>query len=149
MILVNETINKIKRLKLEAMKENTPESRLKRDAYNEVITSIQYKVGKQEQLTDSLVIGCIKAEIKKYTEYQSNSQQVLLEAKQKANALEELLPKQLTREELISAIENLEDKYFALNEKVTPKYLMEALDAEGYVGRYSKAMAAELAKTIK
>ena len=54
--------------------------------------------------------------------------------------LNDLLPKQLTNEEI-------KEKYvtFSKNETLNPKTFMSKLDSEGYEGCYNKGIAAQIA----
>ena len=104
---MNILLEKIKNLRLEAFKARKKEERF---AYESVITEVQTQQGRGVEINDGSVIGIIKKEISRYTEMNRHYEVQLLN---------DLLPKQLTNEEI-------KEKYvtFSKNETLNPKTFM-------------------------
>ena len=135
-------LNKIKALKMAAMKENNSESKIKKEAYNAVISSVQTISarpvdGKMIEVDNVFILGVIKREIRMFREAASSDPNILREYELKAKVLEELLPKQLLKEDLKNLLTDYE------GERV-PKEFMKYLDDKGYIGAYNKKDAADV-----
>lgn len=135
-------LDQIKALKIKAVKENTSESKLAKDAYTAVLSSVQAAQsklvdGKLIVIDDAFVLGTIKKEIKIFRESVSNNPDVLRDYESKAKILEELLPKQLTKEDLLNLLLEFEGER-------NPKSFMKYLDELGHVGCYNKAIASSI-----
>lgn len=128
-------IEQIKALRIQAMKDRSDEGKLKRVAYEGVIASIDTLRGRGETITDELVIQNIKKEIKAYEEMSYD-----ITAEFKAQVLNDLLPTQLTEEEL-------KNYAFIYDGAKTPKDWLAWLDSD-FVGRYDKRIAMQLFNTI-
>ena len=136
-------LNRIKSLKMAAMKENNTESRIKKEAYNAVISSVQTIStrpvdGKMVEVDNVFILGVIKREIRMFREAVSSDPNVLKEYELKAKVLEELLPKQLLKEDL-------EILFSEFTGEKNPKAFMMFLDEKGYGGSYNKSEAAAIA----
>ena len=127
-------LDKIKKLRIEAMKQREAgkDARL---AYEGVISLIDRNTNPSDTITDSLVIQTIKKEIKAYSEMIYDPS-----AAEKSAILEELLPRQLTTEEL-----KQEAEIYLGN--ATPKDWMKYLDSE-FAGQYDKRIAIQVFNEI-
>lgn len=135
-------LDKIKKLKVLAIKKNNEEGKLERDAYNAVLASVQLAQTKLVndkliEVDDAVVISIIKKEIKVFEESASSNPKILEDFKSKAKILEGLLPKQLSDED----VSNFLAEYTG---NKNPKEFMKFLDDKGYVGCYNKGSAASL-----
>jgi uncharacterized protein YqeY len=128
----NMLLDKIKTLRIEAMKSKDSVARF---AYEAVIGECQTFAGRGNELTEDRVVKILKKEIDKYKEMPAREKEVQL--------LSILLPEekpQLTQAELKEIFETK-----LLNGEKNPKEFMRVLDETGYVGRYNKGMAAKVA----
>lgn len=127
-------LDKIKKLRIEAMKQREAgkDARL---AYEGVISLIDRNTNPSDTITDSLVIQTIKKEIKAYSEMTYDPS-----AAAKSAILEELLPRQLTTEEL-----KQEAEIYLGN--ATPKDWMKYLDSE-FADQYDKRTAIQVFNEI-
>jgi len=136
---------KILKLKQDTLKEKSLWARLKRDAYNSVITAIQ-NVGKdnyKEAKTDAYVIKVLKSEINAYKTANSHDKQYLEDCEFKAIVLEELVPEPISEQKLAAGVSN----YKALHgDDLTIKGLLQFLDDIGYASLYDKQKAIKLLK---
>lgn len=128
-------LDKIKKLKVQAMKDR---NKIEQDAYNAVISSVQTAKGRGVGVTDAMVLDVVKKEIKIFKETQSSDKSLLEQYQQKAEILENLLPKQLTEDELTSLFND--NKETVKN----PKEFMNLLETLGHTGRYDKGLVARI-----
>lgn len=127
-------LTKLKTIKIKALKEN---DNLTKDAINSVLASLDTQRGRGVEINESKIFDVIKTEIKVYKEVQSNNKEYLKESLEKAKILEQLLPKQLDENELLSIFKTQTNI-------TTPKEFMAFLDSSGYLGRYNKGLAARI-----
>lgn len=125
-------LDKIKKLRIQAMKDRNQNSRV---AYEGVISIIDTARGRGVEITEEYIINSIKREIKAYAEMDYDASAAL-----KSAVLEELLPRQLTTEEL-------EQKAEAYSGSETPKDWLGYLDNE-FTGQYDKRAAMQVFNEI-
>ena len=125
-------LDKIKKLRIQAMKDRNQNSRI---AYEGVISIIDTARGRGVEITEEYIINSIKREIKAYAEMDYDASAAL-----KSAVLEELLPRQLTTEEL-------EQKAEAYSGIETPKDWLGYLDIE-FAGQYDKRAAIQVFNEI-
>ena len=125
-------LDKIKKLRIQAMKDRNKNSRV---AYEGVISIIDTARGRGVEITEEYIINSIKREIKAYAEMGYDASAAL-----KSAVLEELLPRQLTTEEL-------EQKADAYSGTETPKDWLGYLDIE-FAGQYDKRTAIQVFNEI-
>lgn len=125
-------LDKIKKLRIQAMKDRDQNSRV---AYEGVISIIDTARGRGVEITEEYIINSIKREIKAYAEMDYDAS-----AAEKSSVLEALLPTQIDFAEI---------SYEAMHYtgKVNPKSWLEYMDAN-YLGRYSKADAMKAFNSI-
>ena len=125
-------LDKIKKLRIQAMKDRNQNSRV---AYEGVISIIDTARGRGVEITEEYIINSIKREIKAYAEMDYDASAAL-----KSAVLEELLPRQLTTEEL-------EQKAEAYSGTERPKDWLGYLDIE-FAGQYDKRAAIQVFNEI-
>ena len=139
---MSQLLERIKSLKIEAMKTKSTFSHLGREAYDAVLASIDTQKGRGVEITDAVVLETIKKEVKIFKETQSRDGQYLEDCELKAATLSLLLPKQLTTEDLEGIFYTY--TYDTPQDQYSPKSFMAYIESIHGTGCYNKGDASKI-----